>query len=103
MGKGNRASSRARALSTWKSKTGKREKGEKEEDLEPLTKLRLVTLSPSATLRINSAKGLVFARTEEILRCAQNDNTDAQAVLLGALKDSDAAPKLSFLSFLFAF
>src|SRR5437773_11892454 len=54
--------------------------------LESLTKLRLVTLSPPATFRINSAKGLVFARNEEILRFAQNDNTDAQAVLLGTLR-----------------
>src|SRR5437762_5746027 len=45
----------------------------------------LATLSPSATLRINSAKSLVFARNEELLRFAQNDNTDAQAGLLGTL------------------
>ena len=43
--------------------------------LEPPTKLLLATLSPSATLRINSAKGLGFARNHEILRCAQNDKS----------------------------
>src|SRR6184192_1595739 len=56
--------------------------------LEPLTKPPPVTLSPSATLRINSAKGFVFTRNEEILRFAQNDKSGARAVLLGTLNHS---------------